>query len=65
MTNEQYRACLDKLGLSARGLAPILGVSVRASQRYAVDDAIPGPVARLVRLMVDRGIKPELVRELD
>lgn len=66
MTNQEYRTIFEKLGFpSARAFAPIIGVSVRASQRYAVDDVIPPPVARLMRLMADYGVKPETVKDLD
>ena len=35
MTSEEYRAALDKLGLSIVGSAEYLGLSRRQSQRYA------------------------------
>jgi hypothetical protein len=67
MTNAEYRTIIEKLGFtSARAFAPIIGVSVRASQRFAVDgEPIPGPVARLLRLMAKYRIKPQTVKDLD
>lgn len=56
MTNEDYRAALARLGLSRVGAAPVLGISRRQAQRYAAQDAIPEPVARLVALYLEHGI---------
>ena len=52
MTTEEYRAALDKLGLSIVGSAEYLGLSRRQSQRYAVAD----PVAKLLRLAIRIGL---------
>lgn len=59
MTNEQYRNSLIALGLSIVGAAPVLGISRRQAQRYAADDEIPGPVAKLIHIMVDCEIDPK------
>lgn len=64
MTPEQYRKTLDRLNLSIVGAAPVLGVSPRQAQRYAAGDPIPGPVSKLLRIMVDRRISPEEVERL-
>ena len=64
MTSTQYRKLLDRLGLTIVGAAPVLGISPRQAQRYAAGDPIPGPVAKLLRLMVDRGIDPVEVMRL-
>jgi hypothetical protein len=66
VTNQEYREILEKLGFrSARAFAPVLGVSVRTSQLYAEDAVIPGPVARLMRLLAAREITPNRLKELD
>jgi hypothetical protein len=63
MTANQYRAALKKLNLSIVGAAPILGISRRQSQRVAAGDSpVPEPVAKLLRLMLDRDIDPKEVK---
>lgn len=64
MTSAQYRKLLERLGLTIVGAAPVLGISRRQAQRYAEGNAIPGPVAKLVWLMADRGIDPNDVMRL-
>jgi hypothetical protein len=64
MTNEHYRNALKALGLTVIGAAPVLGISRRQAQRYAADDAIPGPVAKLIHIMVDCEIDPADVKTL-
>ena len=64
MTNAQYRKLLEHLGLNIVEAGRVLGISPRQAQRYAAKDAIPGPVAKLMRLMVERNIDPEDVKAL-
>jgi len=53
MTNEEYRASLDKLDLSIVGSAELLGLSRRQSQRYANGTSpVVDPVAKLLRLAI-------------
>lgn len=59
MTSTQYRTALAKLGLSQREAALMLGVSLRASNGYATNRPIPETVAKLLRLVVRLGLKPE------
>lgn len=57
MTTAQYLAALKKLDLSPSGkqTAEALGLSLRQCQRIASgDSAVPGPVDRLLRLMLER-----------
>lgn len=61
MTTDEYRAALDKLGISQLALSRALGVGSRTSRRWALDEArIPIPVAMLLRLMVKKKIKLEI-----
>ena len=54
---EEYRAALDKLGLSIVGSAECLGLSRRQSQRYASGATpIADPVAKLLRLAIRIGL---------
>ena len=56
MTRTQYLAALKQLGLTPAGkaTAEALGLSVRQCQRLAADQAgIPGPVERLLRLLLE------------
>ena len=63
MTTKQYREYLTKLQLSIVGAAPVLGISRRQSQRIAGGGSpVPEPVAKLLRIMIDRSIKPEEVK---
>ena len=60
MSTEEYRAALDKLGLSIVGSADYLGLSRRQSQRYAQGTApIADPVAKLLRLAVRAGFSAD------
>ena len=57
MSTEEYRAALDKLGLSIVGSAECLGLSRRQSQRYASGATpIADPVAKLLRLAIRIGL---------
>lgn len=62
MTPAQYRAAIAKLGLSQEAAGVFMGRSDRQGQRWAAGDAIPESVAKLLRLMVRLGIKPEDVK---
>ena len=60
MTTREYRAALDKLGISQLALGRALGIASRTSRRWALDEArIPMPVAMLLRLMLKKKIKLE------
>lgn len=60
MTPNQYRAALEKLGLSQRGAAIFLGVDERTSRRWIAGDAsIPKSVELILRLMVKLNLKPD------
>lgn len=66
MTNQEYRDIIEKLGFrSARAFAPVIGVSVRSSQLYAENAAIPGPVARLMRLLAKGRVSVQTLKDLD
>ena len=57
MTAEEYRAALNKLGLSIIASGEHLGLSSRQSQRYANGTAAIGdPVAKLLRLAIRIGL---------
>jgi hypothetical protein len=62
MTPNQYRAALDRLGLTQAGAAEFFGLSVRASHGYANGEPIPEAVAKLLRLMVRLNLKPDDVK---
>jgi transcriptional regulator with XRE-family HTH domain len=63
MTENQYRNCIDMLGLSQERAAQFLGVAPRTSRAYALGERrIPEPVAKLLRLMIRLQIKPEDVQ---
>lgn len=60
MTSKQYRAALDKLGLSIIGAAPVFGISKRQAQRFAGGEApIPKLVATVLTLAVNGRITME------
>ena len=57
MTATQFRAALDKLGLSQRGLAALLAVNERTSRAWALgQSAIPECTAILLRLLLAKKI---------
>ena len=64
MTNAQYRLLLEHLGLNIVEAGRVLGISSRQAQRYAAKNAIPGPVAKLMRLMAEMDIDPKHVEAL-
>jgi DNA-binding transcriptional regulator YiaG len=53
MTRDQYRAALDKLGLTQAGGAELLGVNLRTSERWANGDRkVDPPAARFLRYLI-------------
>ena len=57
MTTEEYRATLNKLGLSIVASAEHLGLSPRQPQRYANRTSpVADPVAKLLRLAIRIGL---------
>jgi hypothetical protein len=61
MTQRQYLIALKALGLTpaAQLTARTIGLTVRQAQRIAAgESAVPGPVAKLLRLMIRRKIQP-------
>jgi len=52
VTANEYRAALEKLGLSQVGAAPLLGVSPRTAQTYAAEGP-SGPAALAIRLLLE------------
>lgn len=63
MTSSQYRDAIAKLGLSQLRAAAWLGLSPRQGQRYASGEAdIPEPVAKLLRLVIGLGLRPDDVQ---
>lgn len=60
MTPAQYRKAIDTLGLSQVRAGEFFGVSGRTSQGYALGEyPVPEAIAKLLRLMVKLGLKPE------
>ena len=60
MTANQYRAAIKSLGLSQEKAGRFLGVSLRASQGWALgENPVPVAVAKLLRLMIRLHIAPE------
>lgn len=63
MTPNQYRAAIEKIGLSQRSAGTFLGVDERSSRRWASGEAeIPEAVGKLLRLMVKLGLSPDEVK---
>ena len=59
MTAKQYRAALEKLGLTIVGAAPVLGISRRQAQRVAAGDSpVPEPIQKLLALIIKHKVKP-------
>lgn len=53
MTAAQFRAALDRLGLSQLGAARLVGADGRTARRWALGErSVPEPVAILLRLLV-------------
>jgi hypothetical protein len=65
MTSDQYRAKLEKLGLSIVGCAPYIGISRRQSQRIAAGESpVPMPVAKLLSIVVKHEISLEELEKI-
>ena len=63
MTAAQCKAAIANLGLSQERAGDWLGIGRRTSQGYALGEhPVPEPVAKLLRLMVKLGLKPEEVK---
>jgi hypothetical protein len=63
MTPKQYKAALESLGLSQERAGDWLGIGRRTSQGYALGEyPVPEPIAKLLRLVVRLGLKPEDVK---
>jgi hypothetical protein len=62
MTATQFRDAIAQLDLSQEAAALFIGRSASQGQRWADGDPIPESVAKLLRLMVCLGLKPDDVR---
>jgi hypothetical protein len=64
MTANQYKAAIDRLGLTQVGAARFLGVDERTSRRWIADERpVPEPVARFLRFMIAAKVTPEEVEK--
>jgi len=64
MTPQEFRAALDRLGLSQVRAAKLFGVDQKAARNWAAGrNKVPYSVAILLRLMVDRKIAPDDLRQ--
>lgn len=61
MSPSQYKTIIKRWGMSQEGAGLWLGVAARTGQNYATKGP-PEPVAKLLRLMVKLGLKPEDVK---
>jgi len=53
MTSSQFRAAIDRLGLSQTGTARLVGADGRTARRWALGErSVPEPVAIILRLML-------------
>jgi DNA-binding transcriptional regulator YiaG len=56
MTPDQYRAAIEKLGLSQVAAARLLGVDGRTSRRWANGERdVPAPAVRFLRYLIATG----------
>jgi hypothetical protein len=61
MTNDEYRAALDKLGINQQAAGRIFAVGQRTAGRWAQGQArVPVVVAMLLNLMVKKKLKLEI-----
>lgn len=67
MSPDDYRAALEKLGLSQVAAARLLGVDDRTSRRWACGERdIPPPAVRFLRYLIATGTTGEkAMRKLD
>lgn len=64
MTQRQYLKALATLGLTPAGqlTAKTIGLTIRQLQRIAAgENAVPGPVARLLELMIALNVDPAAI----
>jgi transcriptional regulator with XRE-family HTH domain len=61
MTGKQYRDTTKKLGMNLSEAGRFLGVSPRSAAKYAKEGP-PEIAAKLLRLMLRLGLRPEDVR---
>jgi hypothetical protein len=60
MSRTEYRAALERLGLDWKTAGPALGLSRRQAFRLASGESkVPGPAAKLLRLMIRLNLRPE------
>lgn len=57
MTTDQYRAALERLGLSQGEAAKFLGISIRSSHGYANGEPIPRTVSHCLQMLLLLGPK--------
>ena len=63
MSKDEYKIHLGCLKMSHRKAAAFLGIGHRTSQGYGMgEDPVPEVISKLLRLMVDWGIRPDQVR---
>ena len=62
MTANEYRAALDRLGLTQTGVAWLFRPDERTSRRWARGERVQGGVQILIELLLDRTIS---VRDLE
>jgi hypothetical protein len=63
MTPLEYKIAIKALGLTQVKAGKWLGIGARTSQGYALgESSIPEPIAKLLRLCVERDIHPDEVR---
>ena len=56
MTPDEYRAAIEKLGLSQVAAAKLLGVDKRTSRRWANGEReMPAPAVRFLRYLIATG----------
>jgi hypothetical protein len=61
MTSEEYNAARLELELTGVDFARLVGASWRNGQRYMAGGAIPEPVARLVRTIINNKLRADQV----
>lgn len=65
MTNDEFRAAIEHLGLSQVRAAHLFGVDPRTSRRWALGELpVPKPVSLCLRLMLRHGIVVEEIDEM-
>lgn len=63
MTGKQYGAAMKQFGLSHAGVGRFLDVGDRTSRRWKSGEIdVPEAVAKLFRMMIRFGLKPEDVK---